>query len=1207
MSDTIDLGNFSNAKKEIKELITEIEKIYLSIEKVNTSSIDLKGLKNQLDSSDKSIESLTNKIRLLEDALKKSASGAVENARVIANQQEKLDKQYEDSVERRVLWDEEANRDKRKQIAENAQIEKKVANERLSLIEKERSRLKELKQEYASLNLELKDKRSNGVVVSDSEAKKVASLAKEIKNLEQDLKDVASIDPIKKGAYDFLKSEIISTKNKAAELYAQIHSLERTNVGGANNTIIAKMKKDADDLVDSLSQMKVQQKKIEEATLGTANAQTHVATYSGISGALVMEMGRTISDIPYGIQGIANNLSQVGSLFALAVQEAGGKDGGGLKGAIKGIGAAFMGPLGILTLFQIFIALMQSDWFLNLFKANELLGSMRDQIQGVSEDYGAQIGKMRLLVAVAEDETRSKKTQKEAVKLLKEEYGLLNSQVKDLGKAYDISDEYVKNYTEKLKQMMITALAIKTAEAEGVELAHKYVESVTEFHLKKINFLHEKYADLREKGELARRLRSLKRMNPDNFDNQYVYVEGMGNRSTLGKDALKSASNDYKATLDEIKTVNNLSLKTPYDQIKSIQTFNRDSFFNSNDIVDVSQSLQKALDNGIALKEKINTTSSILSELVTEGLDTDKKKEKKGSKSKFTADKKEGYVEPLIDIEKEKRRINELAEIEGFLQKEYIFDTSDLSGNLAELKWYYDERYNLIKRKTELELEISKENAEKEKKQALFNYNNAIREAQEKYTKDTKSNKDSANTPAEKEKNQSIIDFNKTNTEKVAKANYDNIVAQIELNLLKLGNDAKNALSASEEDNKNKMKQSLEKNISSSIEAISTVLTDATEKATKTFETESEKVKGNFWMSKSQKEKRIKELGKERDISIGQAKVESATSVLDVYKKSSEITGVDVSKEITDTETKVAEEGKNLTKLKSKSPNEEKMGVWDYLSETNSVLNEAGALYDAFQERRLQEIDERIEKLKEEHELQLSNLDESTKRSLEAVALEDISAEEKARKASGIRKSEEAEKKRLQKEQIAREKELDKEKKRIAREQAKVQKALKIFEIITGTASAIANSGGNIAKIIFSSLTGAIQLATVAATPLPAFKDGGVMNKDGEMLINDGGSQEYVNRNGKILTTTTKNAIVKGQKGDIIYKNKDEMIKKLMIDGALKSTYGFISSNNDVKIDTTELKDVFSDEIKKGFRNVRINNVVNINNDYISYLNKRSQ
>ena len=45
---------------------------------------------------------------------------------------------------------------------------------------------------------------------------------------------------------------------------------------------------------------------------------------TGLAGAAVTELGRTISDVNYGFPAVANNISQLGSLFTILTAKAGG-------------------------------------------------------------------------------------------------------------------------------------------------------------------------------------------------------------------------------------------------------------------------------------------------------------------------------------------------------------------------------------------------------------------------------------------------------------------------------------------------------------------------------------------------------------------------------------------------------------------------------------------------------------------------------------------------------------------------------------------------------------------------------------------------------------------------------------------------------------------------------------------------------------------
>tara|TARA_B100001250_G_scaffold77062_1_gene63150 strand:- start:191 stop:2275 length:2085 start_codon:yes stop_codon:yes gene_type:complete len=86
----------------------------------------------------------------------------------------------------------------------------------------------------------------------------------------------------------------------------------------------------------------------------TLSGRESMTTNAGLAGATLVELGRTISDMPYGIRGVANNLSQLSTLFVTMVS----KVDNSVKGfarvgrAMKMLQAQLMGPLGLILLFQ---------------------------------------------------------------------------------------------------------------------------------------------------------------------------------------------------------------------------------------------------------------------------------------------------------------------------------------------------------------------------------------------------------------------------------------------------------------------------------------------------------------------------------------------------------------------------------------------------------------------------------------------------------------------------------------------------------------------------------------------------------------------------------------------------------------------------------------------------------------------------------------
>ena len=98
-------------------------------------------------------------------------------------------------------------------------------------------------------------------------------------------------------------------------------------------------------------------------TENAAKKNIDLTSNAGLAGATLTELGRTISDLPFGIRGVANNLSQLSTLFITLVAKS--SDGGK---SLKGVGEAFrllknqlLGPLGIILIFQSVIALL--DFF----------------------------------------------------------------------------------------------------------------------------------------------------------------------------------------------------------------------------------------------------------------------------------------------------------------------------------------------------------------------------------------------------------------------------------------------------------------------------------------------------------------------------------------------------------------------------------------------------------------------------------------------------------------------------------------------------------------------------------------------------------------------------------------------------------------------------------------------------------------------------
>jgi len=180
--------------------------------------------------------------------------------------------------------------------------------------------------------------------------------------------------------------------------------------------------------------------------------------------------------------------------------------------------------------------------------------------------------------------------------------------------------------------------------------------------------------------------------------------------------------------------------------------------------------------------------------------------------------------------------------------------------------------------------------------------------------------------------------------------------------------------------------------------------------------------------------------------------------------------------------------------------------------------------------------------------------------------------------------------------QEARKKEkiLEKEKRKEQIKQAKLSKAQAIIDVIVNTAGALTKNEkeyGFIPSLIFNPIVialGAAQIATIAAQPIPKYAKGGTMDYDGLAMINDANSQEYVQRDDTILTTTKKNALVNLKQNDIIYKSYDDMRNNVDLINIINQG----NSINNKEIDV--LFKGIENSIERGFSKAKTNNNINM-------------
>ena len=90
-----------------------------------------------------------------------------------------------------------------------------------------------------------------------------------------------------------------------------------------------------------------------QAELFAADATARTRAQAGLNNAILLETGRLASDVNFGFTAIANNLSQVVTLFSSFVRTS-----DGVRGAFRELGKSIMGTGGVLIAVQLLIGFL---------------------------------------------------------------------------------------------------------------------------------------------------------------------------------------------------------------------------------------------------------------------------------------------------------------------------------------------------------------------------------------------------------------------------------------------------------------------------------------------------------------------------------------------------------------------------------------------------------------------------------------------------------------------------------------------------------------------------------------------------------------------------------------------------------------------------------------------------------------------------------
>ena len=228
-----------------------------------------------------------------------------------------------------------------------------------------------------------------------------------------------------------LKGQIIATKVPVQELRKEFGNFVTT----VNSTEFKKFNSGLKNITKS--------KKDFSAATGSATAAT-------------MELSRVVSDAPYGIRGMANNITQLVSQLGSASVKA-----GGLTSALKLMWKSLMGPLGIV--FAITAAVSALDYFYGANKKAE------ENTEGLTKSIGGQAAKLKGLKEALDSGFMSRKEANEAVVAANKEFKELNLKLDENNK---LTSDSVLRLNEKTEAL----INVSKAQALQALLEKKYSE-----------------------------------------------------------------------------------------------------------------------------------------------------------------------------------------------------------------------------------------------------------------------------------------------------------------------------------------------------------------------------------------------------------------------------------------------------------------------------------------------------------------------------------------------------------------------------------------------------------------------------------------------------------------------------------------------------------------------------------------------------------
>ena len=210
-----------------------------------------------------------------------------------------------------------------------------------------------------------------------------------------------------------------------------------------------------------IQSLRASQRELSTGTKLTGQGMQTMSTASGLAGAAATEFGRTIGDLPYGIQGVSNNVQQLTALFTDLVQAQ-----GGVNKAFKVFTSTLMGPAGILVAVSLITTAFE------MFQR-----SQRDsakEANSLADAQGSAAVKLKILRDALENANTSEEKRNQLVTDANKEY-------KDLNVKLDENNQLTKESEVALNKQILAMERAAKARALQALIEEEYKKQAVGF------------------------------------------------------------------------------------------------------------------------------------------------------------------------------------------------------------------------------------------------------------------------------------------------------------------------------------------------------------------------------------------------------------------------------------------------------------------------------------------------------------------------------------------------------------------------------------------------------------------------------------------------------------------------------------------------------------------------------------------------------